>query len=148
MARPSKFKPEYCEQARKLCLLGHTDKELSEFFEVSESTLNKWKLDYPEFSEALKSGKHVADANVAASLYRRAIGYEHEDTALHVVDKVVVATPITKVYPPETVACIFWLKNRQLGKWRDRVDQNVQVTQRTLAEELAELNAKSGTTGH
>ncbi|MCV5597561.1 hypothetical protein OFN66_28085, partial [Escherichia coli] len=44
----------YAEQARKLCLLGYTDAELADFFEVSESTINKWKLDYPKFSESIK----------------------------------------------------------------------------------------------
>lgn len=54
MARPTKYQEAYAEQARKLCLLGYTDAELADFFEVSESTINKWKLDYPEFSESLK----------------------------------------------------------------------------------------------
>ena len=29
---------------------------------------------------------------------------------------------IVEHYPPDTTACIFWLKNRQPGRWRDRVD--------------------------
>lgn len=57
MARPTKYQEAYAEQARKLCLLGYTDAELADFFEVSESTINKWKLDYPEFSESIKKGR-------------------------------------------------------------------------------------------
>ena len=49
--RKSEYRIEYADQALKLCLLGATDKELSEFFSVSEQTLNKWKKDYPEFLE-------------------------------------------------------------------------------------------------
>ncbi len=30
--------------------------------------------------------------------------------------------PTIKHYPPDTTACIFWLKNRQRDKWRDRLD--------------------------
>ena len=37
MARPTKYQEAYAEQARKLCLLGYTDAELADFFEVSES---------------------------------------------------------------------------------------------------------------
>ncbi|MCV5625819.1 hypothetical protein OFN31_29725, partial [Escherichia coli] len=48
------YQEAYAEQARKLCLLGYTDAELADFFEVSESTINKWKLDYPKFSESIK----------------------------------------------------------------------------------------------
>ena len=42
--RPTKYKDEYCEQAYKLCLLGATDKEMADFFQVSLSTLNLWKI--------------------------------------------------------------------------------------------------------
>ena len=40
--RKSEYRIEYADQALKLCLLGATDKELAEFFSVSEQTLNKW----------------------------------------------------------------------------------------------------------
>lgn len=49
IGRPSAYKPEYAEQARKLCLLGHTDAELASFFEVSEQTINAWKHAHPDF---------------------------------------------------------------------------------------------------
>ena len=78
--RKSEYRIEYADQALKLCLLGATDKELSEFFSVSEQTLNKWKKDYPEFLESLKKGKNIADANVASRLYNRAIGYNCKAT--------------------------------------------------------------------
>lgn len=54
MARPTKYQEAYAEQARKLCLLGCTDAELADFFEVSEATINNWKLEYPEFLESIK----------------------------------------------------------------------------------------------
>jgi hypothetical protein len=93
----TKFKPEFVEQARKLCLLGATDDQLASFFDVATSTISKWKLDFPEFAEALKGGKVGADMEVAASLYKRATG-------------------------GDTVAMIFWLKNRARDQWRDKVD--------------------------
>lgn len=123
--RPSKYDPAKTpEQAYKLCLLGATDKELADFFGVAESTLNKWKIDYPEFSEALNRGKVDADARVAQSLYHRALGYEHPDTDIRVVNGEVVITPTIKRYPPDTAAAIFWLKNRQRGKWRDKIEHD------------------------
>jgi hypothetical protein len=36
MGRPTSYKAEYAAQALKLCKLGLTDKELAEYFEVSE----------------------------------------------------------------------------------------------------------------
>ena len=83
MARPTKYQEAYAEQARKLCLLGYTDAELADFFEVSESTINKWKLDYPKFSESIKKGKAVADAEVSDRLYQRAMCHERCNSDPH-----------------------------------------------------------------
>lgn len=121
--RPSSYKSEYAEQANKLARLGATDKEMADFFEVAESTFHKWKLDHPEFSESLKNGKLLADAEVSSKLYHRAIGYEHDDVDIRVITGEIVKTTIIKHYPPDTTACIFWLKNRQPDKWRDKQEQ-------------------------
>lgn len=122
MARPTAYREEYDEQAFKLCLLlGATDAELADFFGVSETTVNNWKKAHPSFLESLKAGKDQADSGVAGRLYRRAMGYEHEAVKIAVDpkgDHTVV--PYTKHYPPDTTACIFWLKNRQPARWRDR----------------------------
>lgn len=126
MARPTKYQKAYAEQARKLCLLGYTDDQLADFFEVSASTINKWKLDHPRFSESIKKGKDVADGDVAESLYQRAMGYEHPEDDIRAVDGAIVITPTIKRYPPDTTAAIFWLKNRQSKKWRDKVDHGLE----------------------
>jgi hypothetical protein len=52
--RPTKFKPEFVEQARKLALLGATDREVAEFFEVNEVTVYRWQHEHAEFCKALK----------------------------------------------------------------------------------------------
>lgn len=122
MARPSKFNPAFCEQATKLCRLGATDPALADFFEVSESTLSKWKVDYPQFSEALKAGKALADAEVGERLFQRATGYSHPDVHISNYQGEVTKTEIVKHYPPDTTACIFWLKNRRPDVWRDRME--------------------------
>lgn len=118
MARPSKYKPEYALQAKKICELGATDKQLSDFFEVTVSTINLWKIQHPEFSESLKIGKGLPDQKVEHSLFQKAIGYSHEDVDIKVVNGEIIETPITKNYPPDTTACIFWLKNRMADVYR------------------------------
>lgn len=124
--RPTDYKEEYNEQAYKLCLLGATDKELADFFNVCEATINNWKIDVPEFLESIKKGKDLADANVADRLYQRALGFEHPSEEIKVVSNgqgegsSIERVPITKIYPPDTTAAIFWLKNRQKDKWRDK----------------------------
>jgi hypothetical protein len=119
MARPSKYKPEFAEQAAKLCLLGATDAQLADFFEVSVSTVNLWKVQHEAFSESIRVPKGLADERVEQSLFRRAMGYEHDEVDIKVVDKEIVITPIRKYYPPDTTAMIFWLKNRNPEQWRE-----------------------------
>jgi hypothetical protein len=120
MGRPSKFKPEFVEQARKLAQLGATDREIAEFFEVAESTLNLWKGEHPEFSESLKVGKDVADDRVEQALYRRALGYTHDAVKIAVnASGEVTQVPHVEHYAPDTTAAIFWLKNRRKDQWRD-----------------------------
>lgn len=123
MARPTLYKKDYDEQARKYCLLGATDKDLAEFFEVEESTLNNWKKAHPSFLESIKKGKAQADANVADRLYQRAMGYEHDDVHVSNYQGEVSLTPIRKIYAPDPTAAIFWLKNRQAKQWRDKIVQ-------------------------
>ena len=115
----------FCEQVAKLAKLGATDKEMADFFEVSEQTLNTWKKEHPEFLESLKEGKEKADAEVADRLYQRAMGYSHADVHISNYQGEVTLTPITKHYPPDPTSAIFWLKNRQRDKWRDKTDHEV-----------------------
>lgn len=125
MSRPSKYKPEFVAQAEKLCKLGATDLEIADFFEIDVRTLHRWKAEHEEFCHALKAGKAQADERVERSLFSRANGYEHDEVDIRVVGGEIVQTPIRKFYPPDTTACIFWLKNRKPAEWRDKVDQTV-----------------------
>lgn len=120
MARPSSFKEEYIEQAKKLCLLGAVDKEIANFFGVSEQTLNTWKKKHPEFLESLKEAKEEADSKVIRSLFERATGYSHPEDKIFNQGGEALIVPTTKHYPPDATSMIFWLKNRQPEKWRDR----------------------------
>ncbi len=120
VGRPSSYKPEYAEQAYKYCLLGADDARMAQLFEVSTVTLNAWKNEFPEFLNALKEGKDIADANVGKSLYQRACGYSHPEVEVKVIEGQVVMVDLVKHYPPDTGAAMAWLKNRQPKLWRDR----------------------------
>jgi len=125
VGRPSKFKPEFVEQAEKLCRLGATDIEIADFFGIDVRTLHRWKGTHPEFCHSLKTGKEEADERVERSLYVRANGYEHDEVDIRVLNGEIVQTPIRKFYPPDTTAAIFWLKNRRPEQWRDKVETAV-----------------------
>ena len=120
--RPTKYKSEYAEQAYKLCLLGYTDRQIASFFEVSQDTIYEWKKKHRQFSESVRRGKDIADAEVAESLFKRATGFSKEGIKqlFHYQGEVIEADT-TEYYPPETGAAINWLKNRQKELWRENL---------------------------
>lgn len=120
--RPPKYHEGMVKQARKLAQLGATDREVADFFDVTEKTIYSWQHEHPKFCEALKVGKAVADDRVEKSLYRRALGYSHDAVKIMAVEGNVVQEPFIEHYPPDTTACIFWLKNRRREEWRDKAE--------------------------
>jgi hypothetical protein len=131
--RPSPYLVGYSSDfptaAKKLSLLGATDEQMADFFGVARSTLSLWKVKHPEFERALNQGKLIADASVVDALYQRACGFEHDEEVFHVVAGEVVRTKTKKKYAPDAASMIFWLKNRQKDKWRDKVETGVTDTE-------------------
>lgn len=149
--RPTLFKPEYVEKAQKLANLGLTDAEMAEWFEVSERTLHRWKIDSEEFCQALTIGKDHADERVKRGLYQKATGFDFtEQQAIKVkvsqYEERVEVVDVVRHQPPDTTAGIFWLKNRDKANWRDK--HEVEHTgdfgdaeTKELKEQLAKLAA-------
>lgn len=119
--RPSLYDPSMNDQARKLALLGLTDPEIAEFFGVAHSTLSLWKEEYPAFSEALNAGKIQADADVADSLYRRAMGeVVFTEKRVKKDDGEYEIIRLMQSVPADPGAAKLWLTNRQPSRWRDK----------------------------
>jgi hypothetical protein len=116
--RPTKYKDNIPDRAYRLCLLGLTNEELALAFDVNVDTIHEWRKVHPAFSDALRRGRRDADAGVAVSLYRRAIGYSHPDTKIFMTKEGPVTVPITKHYPPDVKAAIYWLTVRQKERWQ------------------------------
>jgi len=117
--QPTAYRPHFVEQAAKLCVLGATDMELADFFNVSLATITNWKNAHPEFLGALKSGKSFSDERVERSLFHKAIGYSFDAEEIFQYQGEIVRTKVRKHIPPDTTAAIFWLKNRRKDRWRD-----------------------------
>lgn len=136
----AKSKVEYWLTSDGLTLLkgwardGLTDKEIADRMNIARSTLNEWKNKYPDISDTLKKAKEIVDCEVEDSLLKKCFGYnasvikhmkikkteyntdgykisEHEEI-VEVQDEVHI--------PADTTAQIFWLKNRQPDKWREK----------------------------
>jgi hypothetical protein len=118
--QPTKFRPEYVDIAYRFCLLKATDRQLAELFKVSSKTINKWKKLFPEFGEALRTGKVTADTDISKSLYHRAKGFEHRSVDVRLVNNEMVRTTKVRYFPPNVRSIMFWLRNRQPDKWREK----------------------------
>lgn len=137
--RTSSFKPEYVQRVAQLCDLGATDDEVADILGVHRVTIWRWKLEHPDFCNAIKNGKAFSDERTERSLYHKANGYYvTEQQAFKVKDgdgsERVEVVEVQKFIPPDTTAQIFWLKNRRSAEWRDKreVEGNIEVTSRTI----------------
>jgi len=121
--QPTKYRPAYIDEVRKLYLLGATVEQLLEIFEVSRKVFYEWQKKYPEFKAACRAGRIMADAEVANGLYHRAIGAVTLDwhEALD-KDGNIVQLQAQKMHPPETHAAKWWLKNRQPETWKESIE--------------------------
>lgn len=144
--RPTVFNDTIQEKILNLAKDGATDVQLAEAIGVNERTIRYWKKKHADFFPALKDAKNLADQMVEASLFQRACGYQHKAVKLfpdkqlvmewvqdpddpdnpeaRTLEKrlrtVIIEHEYTEHYPPDTVAGIFWLKNRQPDRWREK----------------------------
>ncbi len=144
--QPTKYRRKYIEQVEKLCKLGATDVEMADFFGCAVSTFYKWQKDFPKFSEAIKNGKIIADLEVANALFNRAVGYERKEVVEVVKGGETVEEIVTKFYPPDTTAQIFWMKNRRKDDWREKSELEIseKLTPEERADRIAELEERLG----
>jgi hypothetical protein len=125
VGRKTAYKEEYNEQAYKLCLLGCTDDEMAQFFEVDVSTIHNWKLGFPKFFDSIKAGKVFADLKVANALYDSCTDRTVVETeAIKVKNgkdqEKIEIVETTKVIPADFRSQRFWLTNRKYDKWKDK----------------------------
>jgi DNA invertase Pin-like site-specific DNA recombinase len=101
-----KYDPDtHPEAIAKMARLGATRAEIAKELGISRDTLNEWTHTYDAVSDALKINSAHADDRVERTLFERATGVDG--------------------LPPDTTACIFWLKNRRPDRWRDRREHEV-----------------------
>ena len=148
VGRPSKYTKieSRLDEVEKLGRYGLTDKQLADWFEVSEESINEYKRKYPEFSQSLKKSKTIADTGVIDSLYKRAIGFEYEEITQEGVDdgkgglKIKSVKRTKKYYPPDPLSCFYWLNNRMKEQWRQRVEDNQFEDEETIIPDVDKLS--------
>ena len=100
---------------------GLIDEQIAKNMGIGTSTLYEWKNRFPEIVEALKRGKEIVDQEVENALLKRALGYQYVEVRKEREGEgSAKITETVKEVLPDVGAQIFWLKNRQPEKWRDK----------------------------
>ena len=123
---------------------GLTDEMIAKNIGISVKTLYEWKNKFSDICEALKRGKEIIDIEVENALLKSALGYE--DIEIEITTDLSgneIKKEKRKQVPPNTTALIFWLKNRQPKKWRDKQDIEVSKSMDDSIKEIEDyLNGK------
>ena len=102
---------------------GLTDEQIAKNIGINRTTLYDWKKKEANIADALKKGKEIIDFEVENALLKKALGYTITLNKQKVTKDGDVVDITEEVHvPPDTTAQIFWLKNRQVKKWRDKVE--------------------------
>lgn len=118
------YREDYAQTAFQIAQTGCTEYELARYMGVHPTTIDRWKNEHPEFKQAIKDAKLVADSKVQRALYERACGYTHKELqTMEGIDGKGEPYSYTKTIerhvPPDVKAIIFWLTNRQKEHWMD-----------------------------
>lgn len=102
MARPTKYDPKFCEKVRELGREGKSKAQMAAALDVAYSTFDLWTQQHPEFSEAVKDARRLAQA------WWEDLG---QNMAL--------------IGQGNPTAFIFQVKNRFSDDYRDKVDHGI-----------------------
>lgn len=129
---------------------GLTDEQIAHNIGIRVQTLYDWERRFSSFSDAIKKGKAPVDIEVENALLKKALGFSEEEVITEIIEQPdgrqkKHIRKVKRVFPPDTAAQIFWLKNRRPDKWRDKIE-HVQTSENELLQSLMELEREAG--GH
>lgn len=126
-----KYREDYARMAYVACREApFTDAKLAVLFDVSKSTINEWKRDYPEFKKQMQAGKDRFDSEkVERAFYKRCTGYAFTETTREPAligcengeqgkARMVITKRVRKHVVPDAKGCMDWLCNRRPDRWK------------------------------
>lgn len=134
----SKFNDKVRETILRLLKEGKTEAQIADIVGVCTKTISNWKGKHQELLHAVNESKLVADELVEISLYRRALGYTHPEEKVFLDKGEIVTHQTQKHYPPDTQAAMFWLRNRQPKRWKEKTEGDVNVNNNVSLSSLSD----------
>ena len=120
MGRPSKYRPEFCDDVVNFMGQGYSLTAFAGKIGVCGDTVRQWQHDHPDFSAAVKKGQAARTMRLETTLLEGETG-------------------------PKVTAHIFALKNAAPEEWREKqeIDLNVTMDPDQAKARLAELLGKA-----
>lgn len=150
MARPSKYDTQikpFIEDIKKAVECGATVEEISTAFNISKSTIFKYKKEKKEFSDAFACGREKVVINIKAALLKKALGYEYEEEKkVGRKDKdgenIILVEKTKKHIPPSETAAAMLLRNYDKN-WldKDTTSTDLKKQEIELRRAIAEANS-------
>ncbi|MBO9597131.1 MAG: hypothetical protein J7559_04810, partial [Cohnella sp.] len=150
--------PSKLTAVRGWAMQGSLDTEICEMLGIGKTTFYEWKNDYPEFAEAVKKGKDIANGELLNSAFTQATGFMYtEQQAVKVKDfRVIVGdngepkyepvervelVDVQKFALPNPTMNIFMLKNRLPQHYKDKQQiEHSGGVQQTIKHDLSKLS--------
>jgi hypothetical protein len=110
-----------------MALLGHGDEDTAGVLGVNTDTFRRWRHQKPELELAIWKGMDMADAQVAETLFKCALGYTYEEDYVANYKGDVKVVRVTKYAKPDAEAARKWLAARRRETWGDA--QHVETNQ-------------------
>lgn len=120
----------YIDKIASWAAQGATSKEIAAKLGIAYSTLRKYIAEgeagderYKLLAETFAQACEVPDDAVEAALYRRACGYQYEETTVEekvtkTGEVVTVQKTVKRDIPPDPTSAMFWLTNRRPERWQ------------------------------
>jgi hypothetical protein len=138
---------EVLSTVERLARAEYDNKQIGAHFNYCEATFSRKVNSIDELKKALMKGREPLEINVENSLYRRATGLKVTSTVRRFIEtdcqcggkdkqcphckgagkvadkeRELVQETVTEL-PPETNACMNWLKNRRPDRWNSQPDK-------------------------
>ena len=147
--RKAKYNKEMHDKIVSLFEKGYIDKEVCKCVGISVDTYYTWikedsKYFKSELLNSVKQAKKVIDDKVEQKLFKRAMGYKYNEITKELVkdiegnEQLKTTKIVTKEVVPDVGSQIFWLKNRQPDRWRDKRDYTMKLDELEKDKSLIE----------